>query len=195
MRNPVQSSTQPLRARYRPWLWPWWLLNRLTAPVSPGLWLINAFVQRVLRVNATAGWMVHFTSCVWGKISIGRNVWRSFALSPCCYIQGGNGITIGDDTIFGPGVKIISANHDVNDLSKWKKAEPITIGKRCWIGANAVILPSVQLGDDVIVGAGAVVNRSFPSGSVIAGVPAAVISKCYQKNTSSEMATEPVSDQ
>ena len=121
--------------------------------------------------------MVHFTSRVTGRIIIGKNVWESFAVSGSCYIQGGNGITIGDDTIFAPGVKIISANHDLNDFSKWEEADQITIGKRCWIGANAVILPGVQLGDDVIVGAGAVVTKSFPSSSVIAGVPAKDISK------------------
>lgn len=83
---------------------------------------------------------------------------------------------MGDDTIFAPGVMIISANHDPNDFSRWVEAGPITIGKRCWIGVGAIILPGVQLGDDVIVGAGAVVTKSFPSGSVIAGVPAKVIS-------------------
>jgi len=121
--------------------------------------------------------MVHFTSRAEGKISIGRNVWKSFAFSGGCYIQGRNGVTIGDDTRFAPGVKIISANHDPHDLSKWQDTQPITIGKRCWIGVNAVILPGVQLEDDVVVGAGAVVTNSFPRGSVIAGVPARVISR------------------
>ncbi len=148
----------------------------MTSPVPPGLWLINIFVQRILRVNASVPWMVHFTSSAWGEISIGRNVWKSFAVSPGCYIQGGNGVIIGDDTIFGPGVKIISANHDPDDFFKWVKAEPITIGKRCWLGVNTVILPGVQLGDDVIVGAGAVVTKNFPGGSVIAGVPAEIVS-------------------
>ncbi len=184
MWNPKQSSTKPVRAKFRPWLWPWRLFEKMTTPVSPGLWLINIFVQRVLRVNANVPWMVHFTSCIWGTISIGQNVWKSFAISPGCYIQGGNGITIGDDTIFGPGVKIISANHDPDDFSRWVKAEQITIGKRCWIGINAVILPGVRLGDDVIVGAGTVVTKSFPSGSVIAGVPAKLISMRDQEPVS-----------
>lgn len=144
--------------------------------MPPGLWLINTFVQRIYQINADAPCMVHFTSRVDGKISIGQNVWKSFAFSGGCYIQGRNGVTIGDDTRFAPGVKITSANHDPSDLSKWENTQPITIGKRCWIGANAVILPSVELGDDVIARAGAVVTKSFSRGSIIAGVPAEVIS-------------------
>lgn len=120
---------------------------------------------------------VHFTSTVIkGKgIFVGRNVWKSFALSGGCYIQGGNGIYIGDDTLFAPGVKIISANHDPTNLMVWAETRPVKIGCRCWIGANAVILPGVELGDDCIVGAGAVVTHSFLEKSIITGVPG----KCY----------------
>lgn len=156
-------------------LWPWFMLARLTSPIPPGLWLANVFMQRILRINGSVSWMVHFTSCANGKIQIGKDVWKSFALSGGCYIQGGNGICIGDGTIFAPGVKIVSANHDPNNMSSWKAAPPIRIGCRCWIASNAVILPGVQLGDDVTVGAGAVVTRSFPSGSTIGGVPAKLI--------------------
>ena len=94
-----------------------------------------------------------------------------------CYIQGGNGIEIGDGTIFAPGVKVISANHDPKDLKHWLPDRPIRIGNSCWIGANAVILPRVELGDNVIVGAGAVVTKSFPSNVVLVGNPARVIGK------------------
>jgi serine acetyltransferase len=141
-------------------------------------WLVNFFFQRVLRLNADVPFQVHFTSTVsvGQGIVVGRNVWKSFALSGGCYIQGGNGIRIDDDTIFAPGVKIISANHARNDVRAWEPAPPLCVGKRCWIASNAVILPGVQLGDDVVVGAGAVVNRSFPSGSVIGGVPARILS-------------------
>lgn len=145
------------------------------SPVPFGLWLVNSCFQNVLRINREVPWMVHFTSRAFGDITIGKNVWISFALSGNCYIQGGNGIIIGDDTYFAPGVKIISANHDLKNFKIWVKEEPIKIGKNCWIGANVVILPGVELGDNVVVAAGSVVTKSFSSNCVIAGVPSKII--------------------
>ena len=140
--------------------------------------LINHLFQKIFRLNSDTPWSVKFTSRVTGsdKIRMGKNVWKSFAVSGNCYIQGINGILIGDDTIFGPGVGIISANHNPHDLDKWIATEPIQIGKSCWIGMNSVILPGVKLGDNVIVGAGSVVTKSFPDNVVIAGNPAKIIS-------------------
>lgn len=158
-----------------PWRWLKQLVVQRSAPVPIGLVLINFLCQRLLRVNGEYPFPVHFTSRVVGRVAIGRNVWKSFALSGGCYIQGGNGVEIGNETIFGPGVKIISANHTRGNLAFWDPAPPIRIGMRCWIGANAIILPGVNLGDDVIVGAGAVVTKHFPAGSIIIGVPAQAI--------------------
>ena len=95
---------------------------------------MNFLFQRVLRINADAPWPVHYTSIVRSAehIHIGRNVDRSFALSGGCYFQGWNGIEVGDGTIFGPGVKVISANHDLDDMDRLVPAPPVVIGKHCW---------------------------------------------------------------
>lgn len=156
-------------------MWPWKLLGLCTRPVDPGTWLLNLIVQRVFRVNGNAPFMVHWTSRVSGDVTIGRGVGVSLAVSGGCYIQGHNGVTIGDDTIIAPGVKVISGNHDLNDFDKSVKSPPVIIGQRCWIGANAVVLPGVSLGDDVVVGAGAVVTKSCEPNVIVAGVPATVI--------------------
>ncbi len=136
---------------------------------------LNRLFQRVLGVNGDVKWPVHYTSRCVGRIEIGRNVWISFAVSGNCYIQGINGVVIGDDSIFAPGVKIISANHDVNDFSKHIPAPPVTIGKRCWIGTNAVILPGVSIGNNTVIGAGSVVTKSFGDNLVVAGNPVKII--------------------
>jgi len=94
-------------------------------------------------------------------------------LSGNCYYQAINGIIIGDNTIIAPGVKMISANHEINQLDFHEKESPIKIGKNCWIGANAIILSGVIIGDNTIVAAGAVVTKSFPDGNeILLGIPA-----------------------
>lgn len=134
--------------------------------------------QKVLGFNRSVPWTVHFTSTViaWQKISLGRASYPGDM--PNCYIQGNNGIVIGDYCLFGPGVGLISANHDLDEFGtdSHAAAKPIRIGNRCWIGMNAVVLPGVQLGDKTIVGAGSVVTKSFPEGNcVIAGNPAKIV--------------------
>jgi len=150
------------------------LLEYLLSPAPNGLRLINFFFQKILRINGNIKLMVHFTSVVTGDIKIGKNVARYFANSGGCYIQGINGIYIGDNTIFGPGVKIISANHNKNNFDIHEITSPIRIGRNCWLGANSIILPGVQLGDNVIVGAGSVVTKSFTNNVTIAGNPAKI---------------------
>ena len=85
-------------------------------------------------------------------------------------------IEIGDRNMFGPDVYITDSNHQFKD--GFSPADlpmdrgTVVIGNRCWIGAKAVILKGVRLGDGCVVAAGAVVTRSVESGQVVAGVPA-----------------------
>lgn len=141
--------------------------------------LVNFLFQRIFRINSDAPWSVAYTSRVIqpGNIRIGNNVGKSMAVSGCCYIQALNGIEIGDDTIFSFGVGIVSSNHEPGNLSESVKDAPVRIGRNCWLGKNAIILPGVELGDGCIVAAGAVVTRSFGPGTTVAGVPAREIAR------------------
>jgi acetyltransferase-like isoleucine patch superfamily enzyme len=132
------------------------------------------FVQKVLNFggNRYAYWPVHFTSQILDVENILVGVDAYPGIMRGCYIQGKGGIEIGDYTQIAPNVVIVSANHDVYDSRKHIEAK-VTIGKYCWLSAGCKIMPGVTLGDFTIVGAGAVVTKSFPEGHcIIGGVPA-----------------------
>lgn len=143
---------------------------------SPFVLIKHLFIQKVLRINSHVPWPVHPTSVVSYVENINPGT-RCPGLSPGCYIQGLNGILLGKNVWIGPGVGLISANHSIHDFHQHVSAEPIRIGDNCWIGMNAVILPSVQLGSHIIVGAGSIVTHDFESNCIIAGNPAKLIRK------------------
>jgi acetyltransferase-like isoleucine patch superfamily enzyme len=149
------------------------ILTRGTAwETAPWRW----FVQKLVGVNRSAYWPMHPTSKVRDAQRIRTGRCCSPGLNPWCYIQGTNGIELGDYTLLGPGVGLISANHSVYDFREHDPSGPIRIGAYCWIGMNAVVLPGVVLGDHTIVAAGAVVSKSFPDGyCVLGGVRARVL--------------------
>jgi len=137
----------------------------------------NFLFQRLFRQNSDCPWSVHFTSRVLHprRMQIHPSVLPYLAQSGGLYVQAINGLEIGEGTIIAPGVKIVSANHSLENFANWDPAPPLRIGKRCWLGANAVVLPGVELGDDVIVAAGSVVTKSFRANTIVGGVPARVL--------------------
>jgi len=84
-------------------------------------------------------------------------------------------VTIGAHTFVGPFCGIYTASHPLNvhDRNKGlEKAEPVSIGDNCWIGANVTILPGVTIGNNCVIGAGSLVTKSFEDNSLIMGSPA-----------------------
>lgn len=89
-------------------------------------------------------------------------------------------IVIRAHAMFGPNVIVITANHTFDSRNTFVGAQPqreqdVCIGEDVWIGANAVILPGVTIGNGAVVAAGAVVNMDVEPFSVVGGVPARVI--------------------
>ena len=87
-------------------------------------------------------------------------------------------IEIGDDVQVGPNVQLLTATHPLEPgprRDKWEAAEPIVIGDNVWLGGGAIVCPGVTIGQDTVVGAGAVVTRDLPAGVVAMGTPARVV--------------------
>lgn len=111
-----------------------------------------------------------------GLIRTGRNVF----LGPYVTIYGHGGVEIGDQTLVSMHATILSSNHGTAGRDREIRHQPdillpTKIGRDCWIGANAVILGGVTIGDGSVVGAGAVVTKDLPAYSVAMGVPAKVV--------------------
>ena len=89
-------------------------------------------------------------------------------------------VSIGNHVNLAQGITVTALNHNFKDSDKRIDEQgvctnPVTIGNDIWIGANAVILPGVTIGDHSVVAAGAVVTKDVPPHSLVAGIPAKVI--------------------
>ena len=131
--------------------------------------------QKLFRLNPKVNWPVHFTSKVLSPEKIKKGIICDPGDNLNNYIQANNGIIFGNNIELGPGVKIISSNHDPNNFRKHISSKPIIIGNNVWVGANSVILPEVEIGENVIIGAGSIVTKNIPENSIAVGNPCKVI--------------------
>ncbi|MBE5039337.1 hypothetical protein INF28_02495 [Oscillospiraceae bacterium DSM 107454] len=100
-------------------------------------------------------------------------------------------IHIGDHVMFGPGVHIHGGNHKFSVVGKWMKELTkqegedglVVIQDDVWIGANAIILKNVTIGEGSIIGAGAVVTHDVPPYSIYTGVPLAKLRERFSADT------------
>lgn len=115
--------------------------------------------------------------CDYGyQIFVGENFFANF---DCVFLDAAP-IEIGDNCLIGPKTCIYAISHPFDPKERKKGTglpKKVVIGHDVWIGGGVTILPGVHLGNNVIVGAGSVVTKSFPDNVVIAGNPARVIKK------------------
>ena len=114
-------------------------------------------------------------SCDYGyNIEVGKNFYMNFngVILDC------GKVTIGDYVMIGPNVTICTAGHPIDAETRYtyeEFAKPVNIGDKVWIGANALILPGITIGDGAVVGGGSVVTKNVPAHCVVAGNPAKII--------------------
>lgn len=115
--------------------------------------------------------------CDYGyNIEIGEN----FYANVNCVILDGAKVKFGHNVFVAPNCGFYTAGHPFNveqRNSGLEYARPITIGNNVWIGAQVCVLPGVTIGDNCVVGAGSVVNRDIPAGSLAVGNPCRVVRK------------------
>ncbi len=113
--------------------------------------------------------------CDYGyQIYIGARTFVNFGLMALDVAK----IVIGDDVQIGPNVQLLTPTHPTDAQlrrAKWEAAKPITIEGNAWLGGGAIVLAGVSVGENAIIGAGAVVTKDVPPNAVVVGNPARVV--------------------
>lgn len=112
----------------------------------------------------------------WGgrHVHFGNLVYANFNLT----MVDDTHIYVGDYTMFGPNVTVATAGHPIMPELREKAYQynfPIRIGRNCWIGAGALIMSGITIGDNVVVGAGSVVTKDLPGNVVAVGNPCRIL--------------------
>ena len=108
------------------------------------------------------------------NISIGDASWANYGLTVLDVAP----VVIGTDVLIGPNCSLYTAIHPTEPgprRAKWESSAPITIEDNVWLGGSVVVCPGVTIGENSIIGAGAVVTRDIPANCIAVGNPARVI--------------------
>ena len=135
--------------------------------------------QLLCALFATGGdsvWMQPPVHCDYGSnIYLGTRVFFNFK----CVVLDVCDVRIGDYTLFGPGVQILTPLHPLDAKARRRQefGKPVTVGPDVWVGGGALILAGVNIGARAVIGAGSVVTRDVPDDVFAAGNPCRVIRK------------------
>jgi acetyltransferase-like isoleucine patch superfamily enzyme len=137
--------------------------------VEPQTKIINA-ANVVIGQHCLLKEAVYIRAGVQGQVTLKDRV----AINGFCKIYGHGSVEIGEDTQIGPGTLITTTVHNYQSALETRYL-PVVIGEGVWIGANVTVLPGVTIGDQAVIGAGAVVTKDIPANTVAVGVPAKVV--------------------
>jgi len=133
---------------------------------------VRAEVIRQLFSTSTDAWIESPFHCDYGyNISFGKG----FYINHGCTLLDAAKISFGDNCLLAPNVVISTAGHPLDPIERasgFEFAKAITIGNDVWFGANVTVCPGVNIGNNVVIGAGSVVNKNLPDNTVCVGVPA-----------------------
>lgn len=122
----------------------------------------NCKIDKLVRIIATNGKDINIGQ--YTRIGIGS------------VFNGGESINVSDNCLVSGYVYIQTSMHDHKGtgeiINNGYTYSPINIGSGCWLGVHSVIFPGVNLSNRCVVGSNAVVNSSFPSNTIIGGIPA-----------------------
>lgn len=145
-------------------------------PRHPGFYA--AIKRRLLNfAGASIGHNVYIYPGVRIFVPKGLVVGNNVSISSYVIITTGGTVTIGNNVLIGYGTHILSANHHIPEghgviFGSGHDCEPVVIEDGVWIGANAVVLPGVRIGEGAVVAAGAVVTKDVVPFTIVGGVPA-----------------------
>lgn len=134
----------------------------------------RVILRELFGAGGDSVWMQPPFFCDYGaNIHLGQRVFFNFN----CIVLDVCPVTIGDFTLFGPGVQILTPLHplDADQRRREEYGKAIDIGSDVWVGGGALILAGVRVGSRAIIGAGSVVTRDIPDGVFAAGNPCRVI--------------------
>lgn len=160
-------------------------LNQFNAtPDTPeGLARRDDILKEIFNRNDNLPFIIPPIYSNWGlkNVHVGRDVVFNFGT---CIVDDGP-VYIGDDCMIGPGCHLVTAMHPVSPRLRRQKLQynkPVRLGNNVWLGAGAIILPGVTIGDNSIVGAGSVVTHDVPSDTIVVGNPAKVLRKITEED-------------
>lgn len=143
----------------------------------------QALLRRMLAEVGEECWIEPPFHANWGgrHVHFGKGVYANYGLT----LVDDTHIYVGDQTMFGPNVTLSTAGHPIlPELREqvYQYNMPIHIGRNCWIGAGAIVLPGVTIGDNTVIGAGSIVTRDIPANVVAVGNPCRVMREIGERD-------------
>lgn len=132
--------------------------------------------ERARRLGFGEGTSIYDSACVFGDVSVGRNVW----IGPWVMLDGSGGLVIGDYVSISAGVQIYT--HDTvhwalsGGVMPARKA-PVTIGSNVYIGSQSIVAQGVSIGDRCVISANSLLLDNVPEACIVGGSPARPIGR------------------